>query len=287
MSPRSSSPFRIRRMLSVLLGSVALTACALPLNQPDIRLYVFDCGNILARDVSVFSPGVDQGQTKELTNSCYLIRHPAGDLVWDAGLPDSLGTAGTDAMNGSFHVSVSHPFAQQLAELQVNPASVRYLGISHFHFDHIGNANLFTGASLLIQEEEYKGAFGADPAKAGYDVSQYNKLDRNKIQQLKGDHDVFGDGRVVIKKAVGHTPGHQVLFLDLPKTGPIVLSGDLYHFTKNREFRRVPSFNYNKEQTEHSMEAIESFAQEKGAQFWIQHDKEQNEGIRHSPAFYQ
>ena len=275
------------RLCITLATASLLASCSLLQRAPDIRLYVFDCGNILARDVSVFSPGVDEGQAKELTDSCYLIRHPAGDLVWDTGLPDSLGTAGTDAMNGTFHVNVTHPFAQQLEELNVAPASIRYLGISHFHFDHTGNANLFTGATLLIQQEEYDAAFGPDPAKAGFNPASYDKLDRSKIQVLQGDQDVFGDGRVVIKKAVGHTPGHQVLFLDLPDTGPILLSGDLYHFSKNRKFRRVPSFNFNKEQTEHSMEQIEQFVREKGAQIWIQHDREQNQTLRHAPAFYQ
>ncbi len=104
---------------------------------------------------------------------------------------------------------------------------------------------------------------------------------------INGDFDVFGDGTVVIKRAVGHTPGHQVLFLDLKETGPLVLSGDLYHFTSNRTHKRVPSFNFNKEQTLTAMDDIEKFVKEKGAQLWIQHDLEQNASIKHSPAFYQ
>ncbi len=275
-----------KHLLAAAAAALTLPACSLLQKQPDIKLYVFQCGEILARDVSVFSPGVDQGKPKELTDSCYLIRHPQGDLVWDTGLPDSLGTTGADPMNGAFHVSVSKPFAQQLAALQIQPADIEYLGISHFHFDHTGNANLFTGSRLLIQQEEYAAAFGAEPKKFGFEPDSYAQLDRSKIQVLSGDYDVFGDGRVVIKKAVGHTPGHQMLFVDLPNTGPVVLSGDLYHFTSNREHRRVPSFNFSKEQTEHSMELMEKFTQEKHAQFWIQHDKEQNQTLKHAPEFY-
>lgn len=275
-----------KKILAAAVAVTTVSGCSLLQDQPDIKLYIFQCGEILARDVSLFSPGVDQGKEKLLTDSCYLIRHPQGDLVWDTGLPDSLGTTGADPMEGAFHVTTPNPFAPQLAALQIKPADIQYLGISHFHFDHTGNANLFTGARLLIQQEEYAAAFGNEPQKYGFEAASYDKLDRSKIQVLNGDYDVFGDGRVVIKKAVGHTPGHQMLFVDLANTGPVVLSGDLYHFTSNREHRRVPSFNFSKEQTEHSMETMEKFVQEKKAQFWIQHDREQNQTLKHAPEFY-
>ena len=129
--------------------------------------------------------------------------------------------------------------------------------------------------------------FGDDPAAAGFNPDSYKGLDRSKIKKITGDYDVFGDGTVVIKRAVGHTPGHQVLFVNLAESGPIVLSGDLYHFTDNRTHKRVPSFNFDKGQTLESMNQIEAFVETEKAQFWIQHDLEQNKAIKHSPAFYQ
>ena len=189
-------------------------------------------------------------------------------------------------MNNVFHLSVTHPLAQQLAEINIKPEQIQYLAMSHFHADHTGNANLFKHSTLLIQSEEYDAAFGPEPQSYHFDPASYSELDRNKMQVLHGDYDVFGDGRVVIKKAVGHTPGHQMLFLELPHSGPIMLSGDLYHFTSNREHRRVPGFNFNKEETLESMDKMEKFIADKHAQLWIQHDLEQNQTIRHSPAFY-
>ncbi|MFT6154107.1 MAG: hypothetical protein ACJA1X_001453 [Bermanella sp.] len=64
------------------------------------------------------------------------------------------------------------------------------------------------------------------------------------------------------------------------------MSGDLYHFTKNRTHKRVPSFNFDKKQTLETMDSIEMFIQKTGAKLWIQHDKEQNATIKHSPEFY-
>lgn len=271
-----------------LIASVlAINACATHTTPPpDIKLYVFQCGNIEVRDVSVFSPGVNKGQRKTLTDSCYLIRHPQGDLIWDAGLPDQLGAQGQEFYDGLFYMSMPIPLQQQLAAIGVKPEEVEWLGISHAHSDHTGNANLFSNATLLMQKEEFDAAFGDNPQQYGFVPESYNHFSAGNTQQLQGDYDVFGDGRVVVKRAIGHTPGHQMLYLDLPESGRIVLSGDLYHFTSNREFRRVPSFNFSKEQTLESMERMEQFLESTGAQLWIQHDKEQNASIRHAPEYY-
>lgn len=95
-----------------------------------------------------------------------------------------------------------------------------------------------------------------------------------KIEKLKGDHDVFGDGSVVIKSMPGHTPGHQVLYVNLAESGPLLLTGDLYHLYENREHKRVPIFNTSVEQTLESMAAFEAFAKEKNAKVYLQHQKE-------------
>lgn len=269
-------------------SGMLMAGCATQNQKIDpTKLYVFDCGAIESRDVSLFSPGVDVGQTKQLTDSCYLIQHAKGTLFWDTGLSDSLTPEGMDLWEGAFHLAVTHPLKAQLDEIGVDPAKIDYLGISHFHGDHTGNANYFVNSELILQQEEKDAAFGAEPEKYGFSPESYAKLDTTKIRSLNGDYDVFGDGTVVIKRAIGHTPGHQVLWLNLAETGPILLSGDLYHFTKNREFKRVPSFNFSKEQTLTAMDEIEAFVKKTGSTLWIQHDKEQNAGIRHSPAYYQ
>ncbi|MEY8206023.1 MAG: N-acyl homoserine lactonase family protein [Bermanella sp.] len=273
------------RGTAVAAMTVALAACSTPEKTP-LTLHVFDCGEIEVRDESLFSPGVNKGKVKNMVNSCYLIQHEKGTLVWDAGLNDAVGAEGTEAMGGAFFMKMPKTLMSQLNEISVKPQDIDYLGISHFHGDHTGNANLFTGASLIIQQEEYAAAFGDEAAKFGFEASSYKQLDRDKIKVINGDHDVFADGSVIIKRAPGHTPGHQVLFLNLAETGPVLLSGDLYHFTSNRTHQRVPSFNFNKAQTLAAMADIEAFVKEKGAQLWIQHDLEQNAQIKHSPEFY-
>lgn len=245
-----------------------------------LKLYTFTVGDILVKDISLFNPGVDEGQSKKFTNSAYLIRHEKGDLIWDTGLPDAMAAIPEGSDSEAFLMKMPITLNSQLAEIGVSPEEVEYLALSHMHGDHTGNANMFTSAKLLLQKEEYAGLFEGESVVANVD-----SLKNNEFMKLDGDHDVFGDGTVVIKRAPGHTPGHQVLYINLPETGPIVLSGDLYHFTKNREGRGVPAFNTDKEQTFQSMDAIEAFIKEKNATLWIQHDFDQNQTIAHSPDF--
>ena len=271
----------------MLLGSTAFAApSATALTTP--RLYAFNCGTIDVSDISVFSPGVDVGKKKTLTDSCYLIVHPKGALMWDTGLSDEIAAMpGGKQLSEKFHGSLKKTVAAQLKEAGFSPDSVTHLGLSHMHFDHIGNVGLFPKATLLMQKEEYASAFGADAAKFGNDAKNYPTLGANPKQELSGDHDVFGDGSVVIKRAVGHTPGHQSLFVKLTKTGNILLSGDLAHFTKNWDNRRVPSFNFDKDMSVKAMNDMAAFMKENKARFWIQHDLEQNKKIKHAPKFYE
>lgn len=253
-----------------------------------LRLYVFNCGTIDVSDISLFSPGVDQGKKKTLTDSCYLVAHPKGTLVWDTGVPDAIASEqGGKKLGDAFHVYLRKSLAQQFKEAGYAPGAVTYMGLSHMHFDHIGNVSLFPKATLLIQAEEHDAAFGADSAKYGNDPTSYPTLAANPVTKLSGDHDVFGDGSVVIKRAIGHTPGHQTLFVKLPKTGNVLLSGDLAHFTKNWENRRVPGFNFDKTLSLKAMEEQAQFMKANKATLWIQHDLEQNAKTRYAPKYYE
>lgn len=270
----------------MLLGSSAFAADSAPAPSSP-RLYAFNCGTIAVSDISIFSPGVDVGKKKTLTDSCYLVVHPKGVLMWDTGLSDEIAAMpGGKKLSEKFHGTLKKTVAAQLKEAGYTPDQVTYLGLSHMHFDHTGNVGLFPKATLLMQKEELAAAFGADAAKYGNDAKNYPTLGSNPKQELSGDHDVFGDGSVVIKAAKGHTPGHQVLFVKLKKTGNVLLSGDLAHFTKNWDNRRVPSFNFDKDMSVKAMDEMAAFIKDNKAQFWIQHDLEQNQKIRHAPKFY-
>lgn len=257
-----------------ILAALSLAGCAgraarLPTG---LVLHVLDCGNITLADKSLMSPGVDQGKPIELVNTCYVIEHPKGALLWDSGLPDALAAAPNGFTSGPFTMRRKATLVNQLRLLGHTPESIDYVAFSHLHGDHAGNANLFEHSNWLVQKVEHDAAFGPEAAAQGFDKTQYASLQGATKTLLTGDHDVFGDGTVRILSTPGHTMGHQVLKLNLPQTGVVVLSGDLWHFRENRERRGVPVFNWNKDQTLASMDRIEKFLRENNARLIIQHD---------------
>jgi len=97
----------------------------------------------------------------------------------------------------------------------------------------------------------------AGAAVPAYDPALFEEIRKRPTRVLDGDFDVFGDGTVRLISATGHTPGHQVLYLELAEFGPLILSGDLYHFRISREQRRVPIFSVDKGLTLTEMDKIE------------------------------
>ncbi len=249
------------------------------------RLYVFNCGEARVKDLSRWSPGVNVGKQADFSDNCYLIRHAKGLMLWDSGNADAVAAMPDGLDTPAVHWRLPRTLASQLAEIGVTPAQITHLAFSHTHSDHVGNANLFTAATLYMQEAEYDAAFGPDAAKFNFVAKNYDKLRASPVVKLKGDYDVFGDGSVTILSTPGHTPGHQSLLVRLPKTGPVVLSGDLVHFQDNWDKRRVPGFNFSKDETLKSMDKVAALMAATGAKLWINHDKPQSDRIPHSPAY--
>jgi len=116
---------------------------------------------------------------------------------------------------------------------------------------------------------------------------QYSKLKNAKTILLWNmDHDVFGDGTVVIKYAPGHTAGHQMLFLRLAKTGPVLLAGDLYHYSEERTLDRVSTFDTDRNQTRATRKRVEEFLKSTNAQMWIQHDIALHKKLKKAPEYF-
>ncbi|MEE4361676.1 MAG: N-acyl homoserine lactonase family protein [Pseudomonadales bacterium] len=264
-------------------ASVALGPSPSP---AELRLYVFDCGRIRLPTVTDFGLADTDTDVRVLAVPCYLVEHPAGRLLWDAGLPVQFaGGDWIDDETGAGHL-LERTLVEQLEDLALTPADIDLIAFSHFHYDHVGQANDFVGARLLIRKAERDAAFGDEPGAAFFVPELYAELADTPTDLVDGIHDVFGDGRVLLLPAAGHTPGHQVLFLDLPETGPLVLSGDLYHFAESRALGAVPLFNTDPAATRASMARIEDFVAERSATFWIQHELARFETLRLAPAFY-
>ena len=309
MSPKKARSSARMMWVLLILISVCLTASAGGNRKGDprdaeqaqhhapapasLRLYVFDCGKLKISDTSVYGFAPSDLAATDMPVPCFLVAHPKGTLIWDTGvLPDKLLASGsmTQGNPGSTAMAtVTKPLKAQLAEIGYAPEDITYLALSHCHWDHTANANDFAGATWLVRQEEHDAMFTQPPTFSRCLTPQtFSALKNSKTVILKRDeYDVFGDGTVIIKSAPGHTPGHQVLFLKLRQTGPVVLSGDLYHYPEERAQHRVPKTDFNRDQTAASRAAIETFLKKTGAQLWIQHDLTANAKLKKAPAYYE
>jgi len=258
-----------------------------------LRLYVFDCGTMRA-DPARFRLERSEIATDVLATPCFMVAHPRGTLMWDVGaVPDAdwMPTGGPVAHHlvlpdqSTRDLTLTKPLLAQMAEIGYQPADITYLALSHYHWDHIANANTFANANWLVRQIERDLMFAEMPPVTL--PANYAQLKNSKTVIIEGeDHDVFGDGTVVIKSVPGHTPGHQILYLKLPRTGDVVLSGDLYHFPEARALKRVPTFDYDQTMTPVTREKAEAFLASTGAKLWIQHDSALIASLNKAPEYY-
>jgi len=255
-----------------------------PKPPASLRLYVFDCGRLKVEDPVRFDFKKEELAELDLSVGCYLVVHPKGTLMWDTGvIPDAMFKPGVPATL-DYAISTK-PLLPQLAKVGYTPADITYLALSHYHWDHVGNANAFAGSLWLARKAEHELMFAQPPPRT--EPARYSALKNAKTQLIgDGDYDVFGDGTVVMKFTPGHTEGHQVLYLKLAKTGPIVLSGDLYHYPEELKVHRAPVRDINKQQTFESRDKLQAFLKQSGAQLWIQHDLRGFQKLKKAPEYY-
>jgi glyoxylase-like metal-dependent hydrolase (beta-lactamase superfamily II) len=269
---------------AVLLSTLAFSLAG-QAQTANLRLYVFDNGAITGLDVGLFN--FKPGEVKEpnFVNVSYLIVHPRGTLQFDAGgIPDSHFKQDGETIKEGV-LSATRPLRPQMAAAGYRPEDITWFAMSHYHSDHTANANDFAGATWIVQKAERDFMFQDKPTGI-IQPTHYDKLKGAKTRLLDNeDFDVFGDGTVVVKTAPGHTPGHQVLFVRLPKTGPVVLAGDLYHYPEEITTGRVPGFEFNADQSKASRATLAEFMKQTGATLWIEHDIATHAPLPKPPTF--
>jgi len=247
-----------------------------------LRLYALDGGRVTVSG-SEWAEFADDGAYEgrksvlSLPVPAFLVRHPQGDLIWDTGMSPTRTDLGDWATPGP---SLLH----QLRALDLGPNEIRFLALSHGHWDHSGNAGLFARSTWIVNPLERSAMFDAE-SRASQAMDDYGALEGAETLLITEDHDPFGDGSVVVVQAPGHTPGHSVLLLRLPDAGPVLLSGDLWHLAESRRDRRVPTFNTDRAQTLASMDRVEELARSVRAKVVVQHEPADFEALPRFPQF--
>ena len=262
-----------RRLISLALGAALVTAaCAQPqqpptppaASAPEVTLTRLDCGTAgPPADVGRFSDVYShQGLLLQLTFSCYLIKHGDEYMVWDTGHSLSAGA-----------VAPKVSLVDQLAQLQVKPEQVKFVGISHYHPDHTGQVGSFPATTLLIGKGDWDVLTSPKPpANAPTAPFAHFISGGGKVEPVPLDKDVFNDRTVVMLATPGHTPGHHSLMVNLRQKGTVLISGDLMHFHENYDSDGVPPFNTSRSETLASLARLKKIAANTRATVIIQHD---------------
>jgi len=274
--------------------STACARSATDANRAAVKLFVLD-GGVLGSDPGRYNLTKEDVETTDLSVTAYLVVHPKGVLLWDTLSVSDEERAGEPA-GGKKHLVLANgqdrnmtlgpPLLAQLDSAGFKPADVQYVALSHYHWDHTANAGAFPKATWLARQADYDAMFAPEPA-GSVRPATYASLKNNPTVMVTADeHDVFGDGSVILKSAPGHTAGHQVLYVKLNNTGGVLLSGDLYHYPAERTLGRLPTFEVDARQTESSRREVEAFMTRTGAKLWIQHDLPSLGKLKKSPEYY-
>jgi glyoxylase-like metal-dependent hydrolase (beta-lactamase superfamily II) len=281
----------------LMLAAGTLPAAQTPKATPptSMRLYVFDCGllNISREGVERYHVTTAEVGETRMPVPCFLVAHPKGTLMWDAGvIPDddveraAAGGAKYE-VNPTAAAVVKRTLRSQLAAIGYRPADITYVAVSHAHKDHTANLNQFAASTWLTPKAERDFMFR--PNNERVERRFYSALEKSKWIPLdKDEYDVFGDGAAIIKAAPGHTPGHQVLVLNLAKSGKVMVAGDLYHYPPERAFHRAPPDNeFSVQQSAASRARIEEYVKASKAAVWIEHEWAANATLKKSPQYYE
>ena len=273
------------QILFVALLLVPVTSLSQDPPDGSLRLYVLDGGTLTNPDPTWAGVTVEdvKGFTS-LPSPAFLVVHPSGTLLWDAGLGDHLlGRPLDETQRGPWGQVVTRSLRSQLEEIGYSPEDIDYFALSHMHFDHIGSATDYASATWIVQQAERASAPAQDPLTERV----HRRANEGETIAPAGDHDVFGDGAVVIKSTPGHTPGHQSLFVDLPVTGGVLISGDLWHYAAERELDKMPAREAGPGVTAASRASMEAFMRETGAELWVQHEPMEWATLEKSPSYYE
>jgi len=259
----------LKQTMVAALGWLALAGMQAPPARAPMSLWRLDCGDFQINDINAFMSDTSEypARPKRLVGSCYLIRHGDAYMLWDTGMAGAL--VGHPDVNPLMTVSLRGRIVDQLGRIGVRPEQVSIVGISHYHGDHTGQARDFPGARLLMGAGDIA-TLRTRPAAAQADLAHWLS-GGGQLTEVQGDLDVFGDGSVVMLNMPGHTPGHHALLVRLA-SGPVMLSGDTYHFAEQVPHRGVPPFNTDRADSLASMDRFDRLARNLHARVIIQHE---------------
>jgi glyoxylase-like metal-dependent hydrolase (beta-lactamase superfamily II) len=246
----------------LLAAAVAVTSTASAQKaEPKVKLWRLDCGTINDGE-----PVPSPWSKRPVPVPCFVVQHGASYLLWDAGL--------SARALGNQHptLKLNRTVSDQLKQIGIRPEQIGFVGISHYHGDHTGQALQFPKAKLLIGARDFEALKSATPPPGSAPTHIKAWLDgTSPAEPLTEDKDVFGDGKVTVLMTPGHTPGHTSLMVKLA-SGTVILGGDLWFTHADALRERMPEFNTSRAETLASRDRISRLADKHDATIILQHE---------------
>jgi glyoxylase-like metal-dependent hydrolase (beta-lactamase superfamily II) len=248
-----------------------------------VRLYALTCG-WLTGPMQGFLDGVPG--TLRVPVPVFLVDHPAGKVLFDSGLhPDAgrdpTGRLGVAARVFTVELRSDEDVAGRLARLNVDVRRIRFLVNSHLHFDHTGGNALVPDARVVVQRAEWDAGHDADLAARNF-YAPHDYDTGHDVVTVDGEHDLFGDGRVVCLPTPGHTPGHQSLRVRLDDGADVVLAADACYLRRTLEALHLPAVLHDREAMLASLHRLRAL-QAAGARIVYGHDPESWATVAQAP----
>lgn len=289
-----------RRSTLALAGALLGAALASTASAEDTRLYAFSSGALtigkgILQNLAPNDPPI------KIPVGFYVIKHPKGNVLFDTGNNDRIITDPSywgDAFKSLKPVNTPDvAIDAQLKKIGLSPNDIKYVVVSHLHLDHGGNVGKFPNSTIIVQKDEIENAFWPQPGTGGPymvgDVMPLRAPNSNypnavKMIQLNGDYDIFGDGSMVVKRWVAHTPGSQMMTVKLKNSGTIILTGDNVYFRENVEKNLPPNIvlAYKPDGFFTAYEWIRHMMATEKADYFTAHDPDAFKAMKKAPEYY-
>jgi glyoxylase-like metal-dependent hydrolase (beta-lactamase superfamily II) len=230
-----------------------------------LKLYAFTCGWLNLRRAFLVEGA--EGRVN-VPVPAYLIDHPKGRALFDTGLGLRFRRPVGAPLEGAADFDESADIAARLRAMDIDPASIDWIINSHLHVDHAGGNVFIPNATMVVQAKEWEWArSGADSFcdPTEFDIG-------HRMLKVNGEHDLFGDGSVVLFPSPGHTPGHQCARVRLP-AGDVILAADCCNMRASLDEMRLPDHIHDRDAALATLRRLRDL-REAGARIFYGHDPE-------------
>jgi len=241
-----------------------------------VKMHILSGGRVQMKK-HVYVPEAARGEIIDLPVSCFLFRHPHGNVLFDTGCHPSVAEKPEERWGKMARAVVpamasDDNLIHELDRLNLAPHDIDIVVNSHLHCDHCGCNEFFSKATIYVHADEL--ATVQDPNMEGKGYFQADWKHPMPIIEINGEVDIFDDGRIVLLPLPGHTPGLTGLLASLPNSGAYLLASDAVAIRENLDLETIPKNTWNRDLQTKSVTRIKQI-EKSGATVVCGHDRSQ------------